>query len=750
MHRHKPVLKQSNKPFKGKSSIRKKSDHKPREYNVKSTSKSLSGKNRENRKKQLRKNKIISNQLKKEEKKSQLESPILCTIVPFNSYCDPTSVIRTLSNYICSNYPGNFKADIYTQNSQKSIFTFNIAKYRLSICIAKYNDILDTLDLIKCSDFTIALFGYNEDLQAFDETGYKLLKSIKLQGQNDVIGVFSHNETFDFGDKISDCEKVFRKSFEMEFNKNMNFFSLQKENDIRNLIYSIPNMGYSKISLRDGRGYLISESSNVRASTNNSGGKNQLIVRGYVRGVGLSTNFPVHVTGIGDFIIDEVLPVDYCHFNSITYFSSNISSTESCYNKNNEVLNKKFIEVTEKEKPIHLYNSSEKCSSHNETMKIDTPDILTFKNKEHNIEHEMDLESADDVYEHLTDNSEDEIEILTDEKRIESDTNCRIRFKKYRGLESLRTSNWDPLENLPDDYSNISEIDPFKKAGEISRQIYLDNCNRENLRGKYCEIKLSPISSEAQKVLSNGNMSNRIIIISSILPFEEKIGVMNFRIKRTIENKDLIKNKTPLLLQAGFRRFYICPIISNCPRISSAVTIERNQILKQCNILSHGDYYIISCYSKIIFPPCPILLFSLTDINFSNHPQNKIIYKNFKPNNLVINEWPLAWGDIVDADPYRVIVKRVVLTGNLFKVRKCKGVVRNMFNNPDDIKWFKSVGLRTRSGIRGIIREPLGMHGHMKCLFSKPIQQNEVVGMALYKRVFPKWFPVTWFEDNKT
>lgn len=748
MHRHKPVLKQSNKPFKGKSPIRKKSVHKHKEYNVKSISKTLSGKNRENRNKQLRKNKIISNQLKKEKKESQLESPVICTIVPFNSYCDPTSVIRTLSNYICSNYPGNFKTDINLQNSQKGgIFTFNIAKHRLSICTARDNEILDILDLIKCSDFTIALFGYNENFQAFDETGYKLLKFIKLQGQTDVIGVFSHNETFKFDDKISDCEKVFRKSFEMEFNKNMKFYSLQKENDIRNLISSIPNIGYSKVSLRDGRGYLISESSNVRTCTNNNEEKNQLVVRGYVRGVGLSTNFPVHITGIGDFIIDEVKPVDYCHFNSITSFSSNIFPAELCYNKNNQLVNKEIIEAMEEERSITPYNSCENCCSYNEAMEIVTHDIITV-NKEHDIEHKMDLESTDDMYEHPTDSSEDELEILTNERRIESDTDCRIRFKKYRGLESLRTSNWDPFENLPSEYSNIFEIDSFKKAGEISRQIYLDKCNIENLRGKYCEIKLSPVSSEAQKVLSNENISNRIIVLSSILPFEEKIGVMNFRIKRTTENKDLIKNKTPLLLQAGFRRFYICPIISNCPRISSSITIERNQILKQCNILSHGDYYIISCYSKIIFPPCPIILFSLSNMNLSNH-QNKVTYKNFKPNNLRISEWPLAWGDIVDADPYRVIVKRIVLIGNLFKIRKCKGVVRNMFNNPDDIKWFKSVGLKTRSGIRGVIKEPLGMHGHMKCLFSKPIQQNEVVGMALYKRVFPKWFPITWFEDNK-
>lgn len=45
----------------------------------------------------------------------------------------------------------------------------------------------------------------------------------------------------------------------------------------------------------------------------------------------------------------------------------------------------------------------------------------------------------------------------------------------------------------------------------------------------------------------------------------------------------------------------------------------------------------------------------------------------------------------------------------------------------------------TRGGRRGRITEPLGTHGAMKVLFDAAVQQREVVCMALYKRVFPKW-----------
>ena len=32
---------------------------------------------------------------------------------------------------------------------------------------------------------------------------------------------------------------------------------------------------------------------------------------------------------------------------------------------------------------------------------------------------------------------------------------ARKRFQKYRGIRSLKTAEWDPYENLPEDYAKI-------------------------------------------------------------------------------------------------------------------------------------------------------------------------------------------------------------------------------------------------------------------------------------------------------
>lgn len=99
----------------------------------------------------------------------------------------------------------------------------------------------------------------------------------------------------------------------------------------------------------------------------------------------------------------------------------------------------------------------------------------------------------------------------------------------------------------------------------------------------------------------------------------------------------------------------------------------------------------------------------------------------------------MATGTVHSCNPDRVVLKRIVLSGFPHRVHKKKAVVKYMFFNAEDIKWFKPLDLFTKYGRRGRIKEPLGTHGAMKCLFDSPVQQNDSVCIALYKRVFPKW-----------
>jgi pre-rRNA-processing protein TSR1 len=99
----------------------------------------------------------------------------------------------------------------------------------------------------------------------------------------------------------------------------------------------------------------------------------------------------------------------------------------------------------------------------------------------------------------------------------------------------------------------------------------------------------------------------------------------------------------------------------------------------------------------------------------------------------------VATGSLGSVDPDRIMLKKVILTGLPIRVRKRSAVLRHLFYDPQDVRWFKPAELTTKMGLRGHIREPVGTHGLLKASFSGPIKQNDTVMLVLYKRVFPKF-----------
>lgn len=55
-------------------------------------------------------------------------------------------------------------------------------------------------------------------------------------------------------------------------------------------------------------------------------------------------------------------------------------------------------------------------------------------------------------------------------------------------------------------------------------------------------------------------------------------------------------------------------------------------------------------------------------------------------------------GAVAGADPDRLVVKRIVLSGFPMRVKQRHAMVRYMFFGPEDVEWFRPIELYTKHG----------------------------------------------------
>ncbi|XP_007520453.1 pre-rRNA-processing protein TSR1 homolog isoform X1 [Erinaceus europaeus] len=314
-------------------------------------------------------------------------------------------------------------------------------------------------------------------------------------------------------------------------------------------------------------------------------------------------------------------------------------------------------------------------------------------------------------------------EMFPDEVDTPRDVAARIRFQKYRGLKSFRTSPWDPKENLPQDYARIFQFQNFTNTRKrIFKEIEEMEVEGAEV-GWYVTLHVSEVPVSVLEHFKQGVP----LIAFSLLPHEQKMSVLNMVVSRHPGNTEPVKAKEELIFHCGFRRFRASPLFSQ----HTAADKHKFQ-----RFLTADMALVVTVYAPITFPPASVLLFKQN----SNGMHSLI-----------------ASGYLLSVNPDRMIIKRVVLSGHPFKIFTKMAVVRYMFFNRDDVLWFKPVELRTKWGRRGHIKEPLGTHGHMKCSFDGKLKSQDTVLMNLYKRVFPRWTydpyvpePVPWVRNETT
>ncbi|EKM54625.1 uncharacterized protein PHACADRAFT_175149 [Phanerochaete carnosa HHB-10118-sp] len=306
-----------------------------------------------------------------------------------------------------------------------------------------------------------------------------------------------------------------------------------------------------------------------------------------------------------------------------------------------------------------------------------------------------------------------------DEVDTPMDVPARVRFQRYRGLRSFRTSPWDPYENLPRDYARVFQFEDFKRTERAVRRRAEEDSSAAQ-PGTRITVYLKDVPKEAaQKPLFPS-------VIFGLLQHEHKKSVLNFTVQRNTEYDGSVRSKDPLILCVGPRRLRVNPIYSQHTRGGGK---GANNVHKSERYLRHGDVHVATTYGPVVFGSQSCMLLRETA-----DPQAPEL---------------VAMGSFLGTDTTRIIAKRIVLSGHPLKVHRKTATVRYMFFSAEDVGYYKPVQLHTKHGRTGHIKESLGTHGYFKAHFDGQITQMDTVCMSLYKRVYPKWSEL-WREDTPT
>lgn len=664
-------------------------------------------------------------------------------------------------------------------------------------------DLLSLLDIAKVADSLVFVL---DSAEGWDSYGEYCLSCLFAQGLPSHALVCHGLTDFPMKKRV-EVKRSLSKITEARF-PDARLFPLDTEQEATLLLRHLGSQRQRKLGFRSRRSHLLAQSINFTPNPEGSTGLGTLCVSGYVRGCPLSVDRLVHISGHGDFQLSQIdAPSDPLPLSTsaprVSKPGKDIDMMDGGEEETTRVLMKadpshreslkaeaevdpmdgeqtwpteaELLEAEEARKNKRVMKVPKGTSDYQASWIVDEDeengDIDDESSDEDDDDDDMmdeamegdgdeDLQSqeagsgcasddedteeeeelcpseragADQRYDDNMDKAAEEEglqryrearahEMFPDEVDTPLETPARIRFQRYRGLKSFRASPWDPMENLPPEYSRIFQFQSFERT---RRRILTEAAAEDEgaMVGWYITVHIIDVPPSVMENVQAG----RPLVLVSLLPHEQKMSVMHLLVRRHPSNTEPIKSKEELIFHCGFRRFKASPIFS---QHTSADKHKMERFLRP------DAPTVVSVYAPITFNPAGALLFRQRE----DGAQDLV-----------------ATGSLLSCDPQRIVLKRIVLSGHPFKINRRSAVVRYMFFNRDDIMWFKPVELRTKWGRRGHIKEALGTHGHMKCVFDNQLRSQDTVLMNLYKRVYPRWtfdpfvpLPLPWVKREVT
>lgn len=786
-HSHRSSVKNGHKAFKSrhssKSALKRFNKGKVERESVGTGRpiKNASKLQRRNKSKQLRAKKIIETYEIKKLFEGSHGAEKLITVIPLTEDIDSHDIIRkilasadfdeqTIAQYIPFDMPNTpLVRDIYIKKF----------KSNLKFVVPDMSNFLNILDSAKVADFTV--FGLSGTSEVDPEFGEQVIRALEQQGIASYIGVVSNLSSVHPKEKFQlDVKQSLESYFKHFFPNEDKVFNLEKPSDslitLRTLCQKLPR----GVTWRDNRGYMVGNQIDF-TEEGSQPGVGELVVSGTVRGIGFSANRLIHIPGIGDFQINKIEKIA-----SSVRKNHKVDELEELANDLNNIYSAdEDRDTLEEYAPVDMefedWSDDEGYEYENlQAARYDDHGFLPGreqKARKHKIpkgtsdyqakwylddivevgddeeleseeeiedDEEMQVENIDEfAHEGFIDDDDDRTDARTtvaedmfvelspeeeerqlqeyralekedrefpDEIELDPSQSAIEALKYYRGLKNLYNCMWDVDEKdprTPEEWKRLLRIGNYKNTkNKIQKQAIKDSQvkagDRVKLYINFPKSLLSKINDPAMIVFP----------LYGLLQHEHKNAMVNFKIQRWEEYENPVPSKETILVQYGARRYAIQPLFSgdsNSP----------NNVHKYDRFLHPSTASVATCIAPVDFTQSPAIFFKLSTTDRKGIEL-------------------IGQGTFMNADHTRVLAKRAILTGHPFRFHKKVVTVRYMFFNPEDVEWFKSIPLFTKTGRSGFIKESLGTHGYFKATFDGKLSAQDVVAMSLYKRMWPK------------
>ena len=756
---HRNTLKNDHKPFKSKHATKGqlKNQFKGKVEKTSSSgssSKPLNKVARKNLAKQLKEHKILETKLTKKLFEGNSGAQKVITIICMTNDLSPIGIADQL----------------FSQDEQKfkfeypSVTDINISKFKsnLKIILPNQENILQILDAAKVSDFVV--FGISAKQEVEQGYGETILRALLAQGIGSVVGVLPNVvSAYPKRNLQLDIKQSLQSFFKHFFPAEDKLYALELDSDNANCLRYICQKFPQLVTWRDSRGWLIAD------KLYSDEGYEGIVIEGTCRGAGFNVNRLVHIPGYGDFQVDKIEKLNKNAAKSRNEMQID-DVIEQTYlpDASQDILdelNPDFQEVQDDDADMwyddledddlgvrsegKLYFNDDGISKSKLNKKVpkgaseyqsrwfvddvldeDASDLEELEDNDGDAEEAMDdnQEIVDDT---ITEYAESDMHIdlspeeeqrqleeyrnaaahedleFPDEIELHPNESAKERLKGYRGVKSLANCEWDVDEQdleKPSIWNRLLRVANFKATRNKLNKDFIKNVQAQ----PGSSIKL--FIRAPKFILEQVNTTSKPFVVYDLLEHEHKLAVTNFSFENWEDYETPIKNKDTIVVQYGPRRQIINPVFNQASNNS-------NNVHKQENFQHPGMMTIATAIAPALFTNSPVIF-------FKSGENGSIQF--------------IGKGSYLGCDHTRIVAERIVLTGHPVKIHKRVVTVRYMFFNPEDINYFKAIGLFTKSGRLGFIKESLGTHGYFKANFDGKLTSQDVVAMSMYKRVWPE------------